>query len=882
MSVDCEGWLQKKNAKRYFILRENVLYWFTYHLQDLSGDLASKAKGSLNLENCEIKLPSEPNKKFCLEIIGPVENYLLKARDDADASNWLVALTKAVEGAQKRTEGMGKYLKTGWMEKKGQRRWFVLKEDTLSWYLNEQVAKPKGTLDLKQCRIGPAVLAPDLKGTFTITAPYKDNAQYKLVCVNGIEDAKAWVESILSMQGEFQKKQAEKDIEIASSVSSSQDIQKEGWLEKKGKRRFFKLFNFLLTWYTEDPKGKFSIEINGSLNLKGCQLAHTGFTFTIKPTVGASYELRAPTVEEAENWVSTIKAAAAKQDTERKISMFEASKRDGWLTRLPVGKNIIGERKTQKLFVRIEQTGDLKFYETDMWQSKAPITQIHLACCAVTPFNETTFMIGTGFGKDIPLQCADVSERDQWMTTLQFYIQKANEEMNNAVTKHQFLFGGRTQNERWIVITKDKTTFMWFDKVVAPASITTANANGSLKILSCQMEHHPERQLTFNIWDPAEIDKNKNLNNIKNVMTDKIKFTATEKLANQILNEKYTFTAPDQQSYDSWYNMLFNIQHGREPTASDIPKKPGLVFGVPLETLLERDGTPVPKLVMKCAEYVLKYGTDVQGIFRLSGQAGQIAKYTEEFDLGEDVEFPPELDVHVVTGILKSWLRALPEPALPCDLYNDFLAAAALSESLIKTVLNKVPPKHLDLVSYLCKFLNHMCKYGSITSMEAPNIAIVFGPNMLRRRDDNSAAGLAETPMVLKVIQVLITNYYQLFPNEAVLDLPPVNLPPSGPPPTGPPSSPPPSGPPPPTAAPPTGPPPSTPPGPRPSVATPTRNQPEPTFRPSVSSRPSTPARPPQSQETIIQGRVDWNDYNLPEHELETILDELRSNNDEF
>lgn len=63
------------------------------------------------------------------------------------------------------------------------------------------------------------------------------------------------------------------------------------------------------------------------------------------------------------------------------------------------------------------------------------------------------------------------------------------------------------------------------------------------------------------------------------------------------------------------------------------PLKP--VFGVSLEELYERDGTAVPMIVYQCFQAIELFGLDMEGIYRLSGSATQIAQLKSLFDNGE-------------------------------------------------------------------------------------------------------------------------------------------------------------------------------------------------------------------------------------------------------
>ena len=62
------------------------------------------------------------------------------------------------------------------------------------------------------------------------------------------------------------------------------------------------------------------------------------------------------------------------------------------------------------------------------------------------------------------------------------------------------------------------------------------------------------------------------------------------------------------------------------------PVKP--VFGLSLEELFRRDGTAVPMVVYQCIQAVELFGLEVEGIYRMSGNANHINKLRSIFDHG--------------------------------------------------------------------------------------------------------------------------------------------------------------------------------------------------------------------------------------------------------
>uniref|UniRef100_A0A6B2L0N4 Rho-GAP domain-containing protein n=1 Tax=Arcella intermedia TaxID=1963864 RepID=A0A6B2L0N4_9EUKA len=290
--------------------------------------------------------------------------------------------------------------------------------------------------------------------------------------------------------------------------------------------------------------------------------------------------------------------------------------------------------------------------------------------------------------------------------------------------KHQWLIGGRAQSDRWVVITKDNL-LLWFGQVCPPQDIVPEKSNGWVKINQTKFEPHPE---------------------IKNA------FLLTPEKSPAVI-----FTCPDSNTYEGWYGYLKSISEGGD---GKIEEK-RLVFGRDLEQLLQSEDINIPKLVVKCAEFIRNNGTDVKGIFRLSGQADEIQTYTKAFDRGEDVIFTIEADVNAVAGVLKSFFRAMPEPAIPSSLYQLFLSVSDIPSAI--AALKELPKANYDLMNYLCHFLFEMAQYVEVTSMNFENISIVFAPNLLRSTDPNCLSGLTDTPKVLRSIQFLVENYQHIW-----------------------------------------------------------------------------------------------------------------------
>ncbi len=71
---------------------------------------------------------------------------------------------------------------------------------------------------------------------------------------------------------------------------------------------------------------------------------------------------------------------------------------------------------------------------------------------------------------------------------------------------------------------------------------------------------------------------------------------------------------------------------------------------------------------MRFCFFFVVSGLDKEGIFRVCGDTLEIEYYKQQFDSGEDVVFKEGTDVHVITNLLKLYLREMPEPLLTYEL----------------------------------------------------------------------------------------------------------------------------------------------------------------------------------------------------------------------
>lgn len=136
------------------------------------------------------------------------------------------------------------------------------------------------------------------------------------------------------------------------------------------------------------------------------------------------------------------------------------------------------------------------------------------------------------------------------------------------------------------------------------------------------------------------------------------------------------------------------------------------------------------------------------GIFRLAGDGTRISHLTKVFNLpplyGDSLSIANE-PIHNLTGLVKRYIRDLPEPILDESLFPAFLTFCAEPEpgalvmplstriSAAQILLKLLPPLHFSLFVYLLAFLGQLPLFPD-NRLNVESISIIFGPAMCATR----------------------------------------------------------------------------------------------------------------------------------------------------
>ncbi|XP_065318124.1 rho GTPase-activating protein 44-like [Gordionus sp. m RMFG-2023] len=217
-------------------------------------------------------------------------------------------------------------------------------------------------------------------------------------------------------------------------------------------------------------------------------------------------------------------------------------------------------------------------------------------------------------------------------------------------------------------------------------------------------------------------------------------------------------------------------------------------FGCPLQEYLDLTNSFVSPIIEDCINILLEIGLDEVGLFRMTGSSPKIKKLKSAFDSGSPVDMQEFIqDPHVITGILKLYLRELPEPLLTFKLYDEWSNAGKMEENsfgdkeinernsenegkektllrenklaVFASLLKRLPKANLDNLRYLIQFMSLIVDHSDVNLMTSSNLAIVLGPNLLWKHMD-LRMDLSNTNVQNSIAEFLIVNCNALFPEK--------------------------------------------------------------------------------------------------------------------
>ena len=187
-------------------------------------------------------------------------------------------------------------------------------------------------------------------------------------------------------------------------------------------------------------------------------------------------------------------------------------------------------------------------------------------------------------------------------------------------------------------------------------------------------------------------------------------------------------------------------------------------FGNSLNSI-PKSHTGLPLVFELCLKSIESTGLITEGIYRKSSVKSKVSRLISAID--DDLENLDweSFDIHALCCVVKNFLNELPEPLLTFDIYDKCLIAAKISERAekiraVQAILHLLPPIHYSCLERLIFHMAQICKLEEHNRMSPQNLAIIFGPVLLRAPDDMPLIELAKVvPLQTRFIQIIIEEH---------------------------------------------------------------------------------------------------------------------------
>ncbi|XP_076665071.1 GTPase regulator associated with FAK isoform X6 [Andrena cerasifolii] len=220
-------------------------------------------------------------------------------------------------------------------------------------------------------------------------------------------------------------------------------------------------------------------------------------------------------------------------------------------------------------------------------------------------------------------------------------------------------------------------------------------------------------------------------------------------------NVIYTFQALSEEDRKLWLDAM----DGKDPNYP--------IVGVSTkseETVLDETGFT---FVSKCIAVLEERGLEEQGLYRVVGVASKVNKLLamgldrrklEKLTLDDRFEWESK----TITSALKTYLRTLSEPLMTFPYYCRFISAAKqeTKETRISDIHNlvyRLPKPNFNMLILLIRHLCSVAKKSDKNLMTVGNLAVCFGPSLLRPEEE-TVASIMDIKFYNIVVEILIEN----------------------------------------------------------------------------------------------------------------------------
>lgn len=195
--------------------------------------------------------------------------------------------------------------------------------------------------------------------------------------------------------------------------------------------------------------------------------------------------------------------------------------------------------------------------------------------------------------------------------------------------------------------------------------------------------------------------------------------------------------------------LILHLENGKDSflVVSGSFKK--TCFGVKLQdslpppkppiSILEGDMTPliVSTEIWILTHYLFNHGLSEENLFFTPGDTVQMEEIRARLDSKQLLL--PGTDVHSVAETYIQFLKSLPDPVIPFNMYQR-CNACSNSAILCRQLVSDLNAAHYDLFMYIVLFLKETLSHRTMNRLTSDRLALLFGSVMIRQETRSNAA----------------------------------------------------------------------------------------------------------------------------------------------
>eukprot|EP01102_Stenamoeba_stenopodia_P001870 TRINITY_DN11692_c0_g1_i1.p1 TRINITY_DN11692_c0_g1~~TRINITY_DN11692_c0_g1_i1.p1 ORF type:complete len:684 (-),score=223.22 TRINITY_DN11692_c0_g1_i1:11-2062(-) len=139
----------------------------------------------------------------------------------------------------------------------------------------------------------------------------------------------------------------------------------------------------------------------------------------------------------------------------------------------------------------------------------------------------------------------------------------------------------------------------------------------------------------------------------------------------------------------------------------------------------------------------------------------------EQINSGTDYTFEGQSE-HTVSGLVKAFLRELPEPLFTYNLFSSFTKAHAINQdeervAEVKRLVHQLPPPNYLLLRALITLCAKIARNQEVNKMTPNNISIVICPNVLYSKETSTMSMVEDISSSQNIFVTIIESYRDIF-----------------------------------------------------------------------------------------------------------------------